>query len=95
MQFDGHATIGIFGTRRIPIAHQRDTVAVFQFVVAVGARNIPRQYLSQLSLCHAPNINGGCDIVVDTARVRRLSHRDKPRIVGDPLLTIGKDPSPW
>jgi hypothetical protein len=68
MQLDGDAAVGILRTRRTHLAHHGDAVTVIEVIVAVRARDAPRQSFSQLSLCHEPNISGGCDIVVDISR---------------------------
>jgi hypothetical protein len=73
MQFDGDATVGIFRTHRIHLAHHGDAVTVIEVIVAVRARDTPCQRFSQLSLCHEPNICGGCDIVVDVTQMKRIS----------------------
>jgi hypothetical protein len=78
MKFDGDATIGILRTHRAHVAHHGNSVTVFEVIVTEGARNDPCQCFSQLGLCHEPNINGGCDIVVDVTRMRRISRPYDP-----------------
>jgi hypothetical protein len=43
VQFDGDAAVGILRTHRVHIAHHGNAVTVIEIIVAVGARDAPRQ----------------------------------------------------
>ena len=82
MQFDRHAAVGILRTHRTPLVQHGHTVAVVKVVVAVRARDAPLENFCQLGLCHESKISGGCDIMVDMTRMRRIPRHSRPTTTG-------------